>query len=280
MCKIGEVVVVGGVRRSAMISLTDLGDEQIRSAKSGQWWVDNPQRALSNNSAVYNHKPDIETFMKEWLSLIESKSGERGLYSRYGAQKSAPDRRDGDEIKGTSPCSEISLRSAQFCNLTEVIARQGDSKDDLRNKVRIASILGTLQASLTDFPYLRKVWTTNTEEERLLGVSLTGIQDCELLNGTSHQFGKNISTLLEELREIAITTNTEWAERLGIARAAAVTTIKPSGTVSQLVDSSSGIHGRFAPYYIRTVRQSKDDPLTHFLTAAGVPTEALSLIHI
>ena len=243
MCKIGEVVVVGGVRRSAMISLSDLGDEQIRSAKSGQWWIDNPQRALANNSAAHNHKPDIETFLKEWVSLIESKSGERGLYSRYGAQKMAPERRIGEKIKGTNPCAEISLRSAQFCNLTEVVARQSDTESTLRDKVRVATILGTLQATLTSFPYLRKVWTTNTEDERLLGVSLTGIQDCALLQNPTPEF-------LEELKNVAITTNTEWSKRLGIAQAAAITTIKPSGTVSQLVDSASGIHGRFAPYYI------------------------------
>ena len=266
MCKIGEVVVVGGVRRSAMISLSDLGDEQIRSAKSGQWWNENPQRALANNSAVHCHKPDIETFMKEWISLIESKSGERGIYSRYGAQKMAPERRDESKIRGTNPCAEISLRSGQFCNLTEVVARQGDSVQDLKDKVRIATILGTLQATLTTFPYLRKLWTTNTEEERLLGVSLTGIQDCELLQYPTPK-------LLEDLREIAIATNAEWSARLGIAQAAAVTTIKPSGTVSQLVDSSSGIHGRFSPFYIRTIRQSKDDPLTGFLQAVGVPVE-------
>ena len=181
--------------------------------------------------------------MKEWVSLIESKSGERGLYSRYGAQKMAPERRIGEKIKGTNPCAEISLRSAQFCNLTEVVARQSDTESTLRDKVRVATTLGTLQATLTSFPYLRKVWTTNTEEERLLGVSLTGIQDCALLQNPTPEF-------LEELKNVAITTNTEWSKRLGIAQAAAITTIKPSGTVSQLVDSASGIHGRFAPYYI------------------------------
>ena len=273
MCKIGEIVVVGGVRRSALISLSDLGDDQIRSAKSGQWWLDNGQRALANNSAVYRQKPDVETFMKEWLSLIESKSGERGLYSRYGAQKNAPERRDGEQIKGTNPCAEIALRSAQFCNLSEVVARYDDTLDDLRRKIRIAAVLGTLQATLTTFPYLRRVWKKNTEEEALLGVSLTGIQDCPILNGTSNLYGKNIGGILDELREVATSANEEWAERLGVNRAAAVTTVKPSGTVSQLVNSSSGIHGRFAPFYIRTVRQSKADPLTEFLKISGVPCE-------
>lgn len=273
MCKIGEIVVVGGVRRSAMISLSDLGDDQLRSAKSGQWWLENSQRALSNNSAVYRQKPDIETFMKEWLSLIESKSGERGIYSRYGAQKNAPERREGELIQGTNPCAEIALRSGQFCNLTEVVARRDDTVEDLLRKVKIAAILGTLQASLTKFPYLRKFWTRNTEEEALLGVSLTGIQDNPILNGTSNTYGKNIESILGNLKDWAVITNKNWSERIGINPAAAVTTVKPSGTVSQLVDSSSGIHGRMAPYYIRTVRQSKDDPLTQFLIDKGVPAE-------
>ena len=266
MCKIGEIVVVGGVRRSAMISLSDLGDHQMQTAKSGQWWQTDPQRALSNNSAVYTQKPDALTFLKEWVSLIESNSGERGIYSRYGARKVAPERRESSSIRGTNPCAEISLRSNQFCNLTEVVARADDTLDDLKRKIRLATILGTLQSTLTNFPYLRKIWATNTEEERLLGVSLTGICDCPaLINSTPSE--------LESLRDYSIDVNKEWAEHLGIQASTAITTIKPSGTVSQLVNASSGIHGRYSSNYIRTVRQSKDDPLTQFLIDQGVPAE-------
>ena len=266
MCKVGEIVVVGGVRRSALISLSDLGDEQIRHCKSGQWWQSTPHRALANNSAVYNGKPDMDTFLREWTSLVASKSGERGIYNRDGARRLAPERRKGELIDGTNPCAEIALRNNQYCNLTEVVARAEDDLESLMEKVELATILGTLQSTLTDFPYLRKVWAKNTEEERLLGVSLTGICDSGFLReADGEQLGK--------LRDHAVKVNKEWSERLGIPQSAAVTTVKPSGTVSQLVDASSGIHGRFSPYYIRTVRQSKDDPLTDFLIDQGIPHE-------
>jgi ribonucleoside-triphosphate reductase (thioredoxin) len=267
VCKIAEVVVVGGVRRSALISLSDLGSTEMRDAKSGNWWEREGQRALANNSAVYDSKPDILTFMDEWTALIRSYSGERGIFSRYGAQKKNNNgRRDASKIVGTNPCAEILLRSMQLCNLSEVVARQGDAEEDLARKVRAATILGTLQASLTEFKYVRKTWQKNCEEERLLGVSLTGIQDCELLQNPTPE-------LLSNLRQVAIDTNAEYAKRLGINAATAITTVKPSGTVSQLVDSASGIHGRFSPYYIRAVRQDNKDPLTAFLKSVGVPNE-------
>ena len=270
VCMIADIVVVGGVRRSALISLSDLGDEQIRHCKSGQWWTDNSQRALANNSAVYNGRPDIDTFMREWTALVASKSGERGIYNRDGAQRMAPGRRNADLIAGTNPCAEIALRSNQYCNLSEVVARYDDTIETLADKVRLATILGTLQSILTDFPYLRKVWTKNTEEERLLGVSLTGICDSPVLRtATGEQ--------LEYLRELAVETNKVWAKKLGIPQSAAVTTIKPSGTVSQLVDASSGIHGRYAPYYVRTIRQSNNDPLTEFLKVQGVYSEPCAM---
>ena len=266
MCKIGEIVVVGGVRRSAMISLSDLGDPEVRDAKAGQWWEDNGQRALANNSAVYKVKPSSEVFLEEWTSLIKSKSGERGIFSRYGARAMAPERRDGEQIVGTNPCAEISLRSGQFCNLTEVVCREDDNAETLSEKIKAATILGTLQSTLTDFKYLRKLWKDNTEEERLLGVSLTGIMDCKWLREAS-------GAELEELRQVAVDENAKWAKKLGVPASAAITTIKPSGTVSQLVNSSSGIHGRYANYYIRTVRQDIKDPLTQFLLDAGVDGE-------
>ena len=266
MCKIGEIVVVGGVRRSAMISLSDLGDYQLQGAKSGQWWDNFPHRALANNSGVYLHKPDALTFMKEWTALVESGSGERGIYSRYGAQNQAPDRRNKELIHGTNPCAEIALRSNQFCNLSEVVLRQSDTLVDVKHKIHMATILGTMQSTLTKFPYLRKSWTTNTEEERLLGVSLTGICDCPAIyNATPEQ--------LEELKDYAIHVNKMWAKHLDIQESTAITTIKPSGTVSQLVNSASGIHGRFAPYYIRTVRGDNKDPLTTMMKDSGVPHE-------
>ena len=266
MCKIGEIVVVGGVRRSAMISLSDLGDHSMQNAKSGQWWEGSSHRALANNSAVYLQKPDSLTFIKEWTALIESKSGERGIYSRYGAQKSAPDRRDSDKIHGTNPCAEIALRSNQFCNLTEVVLRSEDTLDTIKNKIRVATILGTLQSTLTNFPYLRSIWKSNTEEERLLGVSLTGVCDCPaIINATEEE--------IKELRDYAVEINEEWAHKLNIPASTAITTIKPSGTVSQLVNSSSGIHGRFAEHYIRTVRGDNKDPLTDFMKISGVPSE-------
>lgn len=266
VCKIAEIVVVGGVRRSALISISDLGDSELRDCKSGRWWENAPHRALANNSAAYEQKPSMTVFMDEWLSLMKSGSGERGIVSRYGLQEYAPKRRDSSQIVGLNPCAEIALRNAQLCNLSEVICREDDTRKDLLRKVRLATILGTLQASLTDFKYVRSVWRKNCEEEALLGVSLTGIQDCKLLRNPEPQ-------LLDDMKECAIATNIEYAARIGISPAAAITTVKPSGTVSQLVDSASGIHGRFAPYYIRRVRQANHDPLTQMLKDQGVPNE-------
>jgi ribonucleoside-triphosphate reductase len=271
MCKIGEIVVVGGVRRSAMISLSNLSDDRMRHAKSGQWWENYGHRALANNSVAYTDKPDAETFMREWTALIESKSGERGIFNRVASQKQAAknDRRDPNHDFGTNPCSEIILRSAQFCNLTEVVVRATDSLEDLERKVRQATILGTIQSTYTKFPYLSKDWQVNTEEERLLGVSLTGIMDNQLMTSANAGLAKT----LEHLKNVAISTNAEWAERLCIPTSAAITCVKPSGTVSQLVDSASGIHARHSPYYIRTVRGDNKDPLTQFLIDQGVPNE-------
>ena len=271
MCKIGEVVVVGGVRRSAMISLSNLSDDRMRHAKSGQWWENNGQRALANNSVSYTEKPDAETFMREWTALIESKSGERGIFNRVASVKQAGKngRRDTNYEFGTNPCSEIILRPYQFCNLTECVIRATDTIEDLERKVRLATILGTIQSTYTKFPYLRKVWQKNTEEERLLGVSLTGIMDNPLTTTSNHGLEKT----LEHLKNVAISTNAEWAERLGIPVAAAITCVKPSGTVSQLVDSASGIHARHSPYYIRTVRGDNKDPLTQFMIDQGIPNE-------
>jgi len=275
MCKIGEVVVVGGVRRSALISLSNLGDTQMRHAKSGQWWENEGQRALANNSVAYKFKPDMDTFMREWLALYESKSGERGIFNRQSAinQASKNGRRDVSHEFGCNPCSEIILRPYQFCNLTEVVVRETDTEESLAEKVELATILGTFQSTLTDFKYLRKIWKTNTEEERLLGVSLTGIMDNALLSGNSPRIGQNIEGLLSRLRDISIDTNKKLAESLGIPQSTAVTTVKPSGTVSQLVDSASGIHARHNPYYIRTVRGDNKDPLTQFMIAQGIPSE-------
>ena len=272
VCKTGEVVVVGGVRRSALISLSNVSDDRLRSAKKGQWWETNPERSLANNSAVYTDPPDTATCMKEWYSLYESKSGERGRFIRQSAQIKAAQngRRNADVDFGTNPCSEIILRPNQFCNLTEVVCRNGDTKTTLRNKIKLATILGTIQSTLTNFGYLRKRWINNTEEERLLGVSLTGIMDCELLNGTTEK----LPNTLEYLRNVAIETNKEWAKKLGIPQSTAITCVKPSGTVSQLVDSSSGIHARHNPHYIRTVRADNKDPLTQLMISVGVPHEA------
>jgi ribonucleoside-triphosphate reductase (thioredoxin) len=271
MCKVGEIVVVGGVRRSAMISLSNLSDDRMRHAKSGQWWVDTGHRALANNSVCYSEKPDMETFMREWLALVESKSGERGIFNRQAAKKQAEKfgRRDPNYDFGTNPCSEITLRPYQFCNLTECVVRHSDSVEDLERKVELATILGTIQSTYTDFPYLRKVWKDNTEEERLLGVSLTGIMDNSLM--TSKNVG--LDKTLEHLRGIAVRTNSTWANRLDIPASASITCVKPSGTVSQLVDSSSGIHARHSDYYIRTVRGDNKDPLTQFMKDNGVPNE-------
>jgi ribonucleoside-diphosphate reductase alpha chain len=271
MCKIGEVVVVGGVRRSAMISLSNLSDTRMSHAKSGSWWENEPQRALANNSACYSEKPDSETFLREWLALVESKSGERGIFSRVAAEAHVAKngRRETGYAWGTNPCSEIILRSNQFCNLTEVVVRETDDLQSLKRKVRLATILGTAQATFTHMPYLRPIWTKNTEEERLLGVSLTGIMDHPVL-------GKNVDSpkWLAEMKQVAIDTNAEYAERLGIEVSAAITCVKPSGTVSQLVDSASGIHARHSDHYIRTVRGDNKDPLTQFLKDAGIPAEA------
>jgi len=299
MCKIGEVVVVGGVRRSALISLSNLNDDQMSHAKAGMWWENEGQRALANNSVAYKEKPQMGTFMREWLSLYESKSGERGIFNRQSALKQAAkngrrklhdgkikvaDDDDGYKIHpmrdksayfdyGCNPCSEIILRPYQFCNLSEVVVRATDSVQDINKKVRLATILGTFQSTLTDFKYLRKIWKDNTEEERLLGVSLTGIMDNLLMSGKSSERGKNISGLLESLKEVAVVSNATMAERLGIPQSAAITCVKPSGTVSQLVDSASGIHARHNPYYIRTVRGDNKDPLTQFMIAQGIPSE-------
>ena len=279
MCKIGEIVVVGGVRRSAMISLSNLSDIRMRHAKSGQWWQDAPHMALSNNSVAYTDKPDGETFLREWTGLVESKSGERGIFNRVASKKQVEkyDRRDPNFDFGTNPCSEIILRPYQFCNLTEVVIRAADTKETLKHKVKLATILGTIQSTLTDFPYLRKVWKKNTEEERLLGVSLTGIMDCPLTNGTSNKntllSHVHLEDLLQELRQVAVDTNKEWAEKLNIPQSTAITCVKPSGTVSQLVDSASGIHARHSEYYIRTVRGDNKDPLTQFMIEQGVPYE-------
>ena len=271
MCFIGQIVVVGGVRRSAMISLSNLSDDRMRHAKSGQWWETAAHRALSNNSVSYTEKPDMETFMREWQALVESKSGERGVFNRQASKVQAAKngRRDPNYEFGTNPCSEIILRPNQFCNLTECVVRDTDTVEDLERKVRLATILGTIQSTYTKFPYLRKVWTTNTEEERLLGVSLTGIMDNALMTCRN----EGLESTLEHLRTVAVDTNAEWADRLGIPRSTAITCVKPSGTVSQLVDSASGIHARHSPYYIRTVRGDNKDPLTQFMKDKGIPNE-------
>ena len=275
MCKIGEVVVVGGVRRSALISLSNLNDDQMAHAKSGQWWNNEGQRALANNSVAYKGKPEMGTFMREWLSLYDSKSGERGIFNRESARKQAAKngRRESEHDFGCNPCSEIILRPYQFCNLSEVVARAGDTQQTLRDKVRLATILGTFQSTLTNFKYLRKIWQKNTEEERLLGVSLTGIMDNDLLSGTSTHLGMNIGQTLEALRDTAVETNAAMAMQLGIPQSTAITCVKPSGTVSQLVDSASGIHARHNPHYIRTVRGDNKDPITQFLISEGIPAE-------
>ena len=268
MCKIGEVVVVGGVRRSAMISLSNLSDDRMRHAKSGQWWENEGQRALANNSVAYTEKPDMETFLREWTALVESKSGERGIFSREAADRHVArnGRRETGKEWGTNPCSEIILRPYQFCNLTEVVVRATDTVKTLERKIKLATILGTIQSTYTNFPYLRPIWSKNTEEERLLGVSLTGIMDNEITY-------KATEKTLQQLRSVAVQTNRDYAESLGIAASAAITCVKPSGTVSQLVDSASGIHARHSEYYIRTVRGDNKDPLTQFLKDSGIPAE-------
>lgn len=267
MCMIADVVVVGGVRRSAMISLSDLGNEEMARAKSGRWYDNTVYRQLANNSAVYNQKPSVSDFLKEWRDLIDSGSGERGIFNRDASRRVVEGigRRDPNHDFGTNPCSEIILRPFQFCNLSEVVVRDGDSLDNLKRKVKLATILGTIQSTFTNFRYLRKIWSRNTEEERLLGVSLTGVADNDrVFRGE----------FLSELKQVAVETNKEWADRLGISASVAVTCVKPSGTVSQLVNSASGIHPRFATYYIRRVRNDAKDPITGFLKDAGVPCEA------
>lgn len=271
MCMIGEIVVVGGVRRSALISLSNLTDRRMREAKMGQWWTDNSQRSLANNSIAYTEKPDAETFMEEWVALVKSKSGERGIFNRVAAQNQAArwGRRDFNRHYGTNPCSEIILRDKQFCNLTEVVVRSTDSFADLQRKVELATILGTIQSTLTDFQFLSEEWKRNTEEERLLGVSLTGIMDNEVMSTE----GAHLEKALSELRDHARSVNEEWADKLGIPPSASITCVKPSGTVSQLVDSASGIHARHNPFYIRRIRMDKKDPIYTFLKESGVPVE-------
>ena len=270
MCKVGEVVVVGGVRRSALISLSNLNDDQMAHAKTGQWWENEGQRALANNSVAYKGKPSMETDMREWLALYESKSGERGMFNRKAAdeQVAKNGRRQTGHMWGTNPCSEIILRPYQFCNLSEVVVRETDDLLSLRSKVRIATMLGTFQSTLTDLKYLRKIWKTNTEEERLLGVSLTGIMDHLVLAR-----GVDSKIWLQEMKQVAIDTNKEYADKIGIPRSTAITCVKPSGTVSQLTDSASGIHARHNPFYVRTVRGDNKDPLTQFMKEEGIPFE-------
>ena len=273
VCKIADIVVVGGVRRSALISLSNVTDNRMANAKNGEWYITNGQRALANNSAVYSERPDFDTYSSEMKRLYESKSGERGIFSRIAAQKVAAknERRDATHKFGTNPCSEIILRPYQFCNLSEVIVRANDTEDTLKYKVKVATILGTLQSTMTDFRYLRNIWKKNTEEEALLGVSLTGIMDCKLTNGSTGE--EATGKLLRMLRSTAVETNKEWAKKLGVNESAAITCVKPSGTVSQLTDSASGIHPRFSDYYLRTVRADKKDPLATAMIEAGFPHE-------
>ena len=273
VCKIADIVVVGGVRRSALISLSNVTDNRMANAKNGEWYISNGQRALANNSAVYSEKPDFDTYSSEMKRLYDSKSGERGIFSRIAAQNVAArnERRDATYKFGTNPCSEIILRPYQFCNLSEVIVRTDDTLQTLKEKVRLATILGTLQATLTDFRYLRNIWKRNTEEEALLGVSMTGIMDCKLTNGSTGE--EALGKLLDNLRTVAVETNRQWASALGINQSVAITCVKPSGTVSQLTDSASGIHPRFSDYYIRTVRADKKDPLATAMIDRGFPHE-------
>jgi len=274
VCKIAEIVVVGGVRRSALISLSNLSDDRMRAAKHGQWWTTEPQRALANNSACYTEKPDIGVFMDEWKALYESKSGERGIFNRESAVRISEQngrRNTTDYDFGTNPCSEIILRNREFCNLSEVVVRPTDTKATLLEKVRLATILGTFQATLVNFKYVSSAWRKNCEEERLLGVSLTGIMDSKLLNGKAPR--QTLPALLQDLKNEAIRTNAELAKKIGINQSVSVTCVKPSGTVSQLVDAASGIHARHNPYYIRTVRGDKKDPLTKMMMDCGFPVE-------
>ena len=273
VCKIADIVVVGGVRRSALISLSNLSDNRMAKAKTGAWWEVDGHRRLANNSVAYTEKPDFEAFINEMKTLYESRAGERGLFSRVAAQNIASrnGRRDSEQDFGTNPCSEIILRSNQFCNLSEVVVREDDTAETLKEKVELAAIIGTLQATLTDFRYLRNIWKKNTAEEALLGLSMTGIMDNELLSGKGD--AEELASTLEGLRDHAIKVNEKWAKKLGIEQSAAITCVKPSGTVSQLVDSASGIHPRFSKHYIRRVRSDKKDPLAVFMEAAGFPVE-------
>jgi ribonucleoside-diphosphate reductase alpha chain len=276
VCKIAEIVVVGGVRRSALISLSNLTDERMREAKVGSWWEQNPQRALANNSVAYKEKPEIGTFMEEWVSLYKSKSGERGIFNRDACKKAVAklgDRRDPNHEWGSNPCSEIILRDKEFCNLTEVIVRPEDTFESLKRKIRLATILGTWQASLTHFPYLSSTWKRNCEEEALLGVSLTGIMDNKMMRNALPNLESTLPQILTALKQQAIETNAEWAKTIGINPAAAITCVKPSGTVSQLTDSASGIHARHNEYYIRTVRADRKDPLCQLMIDMGFPHE-------
>lgn len=272
VCMIAEIVVSGGKRRSACISLSNVSDDRMRDAKSGQWWMEHQQRSLANNSACYTERPDIGIFMKEWLSLYSSRSGERGIFSLYGAKKHIKElveRRNPELIQGLNPCGEILLRSKSFCNLSEVIIRASDTQDDVMRKVRLAAILGTFQSTLTDFKYLRKEWKKNCEEERLLGVSLTGIMDNTFMHTPSEELKEFLSNLKQEI----INVNLKFSEKLNINPSVACTTVKPSGTVSQLVDSSSGIHSRYSKYYIRTIRMDNKDPICKLMKDAGIPNE-------
>ena len=271
VCKIADIVVVGGVRRSALISLSNLSDQRMAKAKSGDWWRNEGQRALANNSVAYTEKPDFQSFLSEMQTMYESKAGERGIFSRVAAQKIAArnGRRDAEQDFGTNPCSEIILRSNQFCNLSEVVVRADDTLSTLKAKVEVAAMIGTLQATLTDFRYLRNIWKKNTEEEALLGLSMTGIMDHPVIGSATDR----TEQWLEELKDVAVKTNKKWAEKLGINQSVAITCVKPSGTVSQLVDSASGIHPRFSKHYIRRVRSDKKDPLAVFMEAKGFPVE-------
>lgn len=276
VCKIADIVVVGGVRRSALLSLSNLTDERMRNAKTGQWWEKDVQRALANNSVAYTEKPDVGIFMREWESLYVSKSGERGIFNRNGAQAKSKSngRRESDHEFGTNPCGEIILRPHGLCNLSEVVVRSDDNIERLKEKVRLATVVGTFQSTLTDFRYVRNIWKRNAEDERLLGVSLTGIMDHELLSRPARMTNiDEVAETLRQLKEVAIETNRIWAERLGINPSVAITTVKPSGTVSQLVDSASGIHPRYSRFYVRTVRADKKDPLAVFMRGAGFPVE-------
>ena len=267
VCKIGEIVVMGGVRRSALISLSDLNDPEMRTAKQGQFFITEPQRSMANNSAVYNDKPSTTDFMEEWLALAKSGTGERGIFNRGSLSKQLPERRWKTFKKdfatcGVNPCAEIVLKNYEFCNLTEVVARPKDTEKTLLKKVRLAAILGTYQATLTNFQFISKEWKKNCEEERLLGVSITGQWDCPAV--------RNPETL-GKLKERAVEVNKEYAKRFGINQATAITAVKPSGTVSQLVDAASGLHPRHAKYYVRRVRVSASDSLFHMLRDQKAP---------